>query len=308
MRTVFMGTPTFATYSLSALADAHEVACVYTRPDAVMRRGNTPEPSPVKVEALARGLRVRETAGLRDPALVTELRSLKPDVVVVAAYGAILPRNILEVPVLGCINVHASLLPRWRGAAPIQHAILAGDTITGVTIMRMEEGLDTGPYCASARVSVGEKGAQELTDELGALGADLLVATLPSIATRKCVWAAQDEEAVTYAPKITKGDVALAPELEVADFTRRVRASTSSARSRISIAGRAATVLSARPVPSAILAPGGVAAGVHGLVVGCADGSVALELVRPDGKQTMDGHAWSHGLRIDDRSTWSGAS
>ena len=144
MRVVFMGTPAFAATILDDLAEQHDVAAVYTRPDAVRGRGKRLEPSPVKAAAERRGLRVLTPRTLRDEAAQRELASFAPDVICVAAYGAILPKEVLDIPRFGCLNVHASLLPRWRGAAPIERAILAGDEEAGVCIMRMEVGLDTG--------------------------------------------------------------------------------------------------------------------------------------------------------------------
>ncbi len=165
MRVVFMGTPAFAATILDDLAEQHDVAAVYTRPDAVRGRGKRLEPSPVKAAAERRGLRVLTPRTLRDEAAQRELASFAPDVICVAAYGAILPKEVLDIPRFGCLNVHASLLPRWRGAAPIERAILAGDEEAGVCIMRMEEGLDTGAYCVCRTARIDGKTAPELTDE-----------------------------------------------------------------------------------------------------------------------------------------------
>ena len=147
MRVVFMGTPSFAVPSLDALIGRHEVVAVYTRPDPLRGRGRHRMASAVKERALEAGIRVEQPGTLRDTGCVDVLRSFRPDVIVVAAYGVILPPDVIDLPSHGCLNVHASLLPRWRGAAPIQRAILAGDATTGVSIIRMEAGLDTGPWC-----------------------------------------------------------------------------------------------------------------------------------------------------------------
>ena len=180
MRVVFMGTPSFAVPALKKLAAAQEVVLVLTRPDAVRSRGKRLEPSPVKSCALELGLPVLEakrmTAEVRDA-----LREANADVFCVAAYGCILPDEVLTMAPLGCVNVHASLLPRWRGAAPIQRCILAGDDETGVSIMRIGHGVDTGAFCAQASCTVAGKTADELTAELAELGGDLLVDTLPKV-------------------------------------------------------------------------------------------------------------------------------
>ena len=204
MRVVFMGTPQFAVPSLERLAQAHDVVAVYTRPDAVSGRGGDPRPAAVKASAVRLGIPVRQPSTLRDSEVVRELERSEADVICVAAYGLILPEPVLEVARLGAINVHASLLPRWRGAAPIQRAILAGDAEVGVSIMRMEAGLDTGPYCLQQSVVSDAKSAIELTAELADLGAGLLISALPAIADGTVTWIDQAENEATYAEKITK--------------------------------------------------------------------------------------------------------
>ena len=178
MRVVFMGTPEFAATILDDLVQHHDVVAVYTRPDAVRGRGKRLEPSPVKVVAERHGLAVLTPRTLRDEEAQRELAAFRPDVICVAAYGAILPKAVLDIPTHGCLNVHASLLPRWRGAAPIERAILAGDEEAGVCIMRMEEGLDTGAYCVCRTAVVGRKNAAALTDELANLGSHALLTAL----------------------------------------------------------------------------------------------------------------------------------
>ena len=201
MRVVFMGTPSFAVPSLKALAAAFDVVLVVTRPDAVRSRGKKLEPSPVKMAALELGLPVLETSRMT-PEVQDELRAQQADVFCVAAFGCILPTEVLTMAPAGCVNVHASLLPRWRGAAPIQRSILAGDDTTGVSIMRIGEGVDTGDYCAQASCSVAGKTADELTAELASLGGELLARTLPAIVDGTAVWQVQDEALVTHAAKI----------------------------------------------------------------------------------------------------------
>lgn len=204
MRLAFLGTPDFAIEALAAIVAAgHEVACVYSQPPAPRGRGHELKPSPVHAFAEARGIPVRTPASMRDPAEIEAFRALGLDAAVVVAFGQILPREVLEAPRLGSFNAHASLLPRWRGAAPIQRAIMAGDKQTGVQIMRMTEGLDEGPVLATATVRIDAlETAGTLHDRLAAAGAELIAATLPSIADGTAVETPQAEEGVTYAKKI----------------------------------------------------------------------------------------------------------
>lgn len=306
MRVVFMGSPEFAVPSLRALATRHEVVCVYTQPDKPRRRGKELVPTPVKLAALELGIEVREPRTLRDESEVAALAALSPDIIVVAAYGMILPREVLEVPLYGCVNVHASLLPRHRGAAPIHRAILDGDEFAGVAIMRMEEGLDTGPYALTASTPVGAEDVVSLTAILADLGAAALLQTLDLIEAGTVVWTAQDESLVTYANKITDADLALSPDLRLEDALRRVRAASGSARSKLSIAGRTLDVLRAAPDLTP-LAPGIVALGRDALLVGFSDGTLRAEEVRPEGKAAMSGRAFALGARIADGDPWGPA-
>lgn len=305
MRIVFMGTPEFAVPSLRALNEEHRVVAVYTRPDSISGRGSALRPSPVSEAATALGLPVRHPTSLRDPGTVEELRALAPELIVVAAYGLLLPAEVLEIPPLGCINVHASLLPRWRGAAPIQWAILHGDEQTGVSIMRMEEGLDTGAYCRTVQVDVAQKGVEELTLELAEAGARALSDALRDIETDRCVWLEQDDGATTYAHKITKADVALVPQLDVVKALRRVRASSAQAPVRAVIAGRPVTVTAAREARTHV-PEGGVLADRDTLLLGLKDGSIEIVGVKPDGKPLMAGADWARGLRLTGNEQWEG--
>ncbi|NTU70326.1 MAG: methionyl-tRNA formyltransferase [Coriobacteriia bacterium] len=311
MRVVFMGTPTFAVPTLESLAENHEVVAVYTRPDAASGRGRAVRPSAVKEAALSAGLPVVQPSSLKAPEVVEALASLTPDVLVVAAYGAILPQTVLDVAVHGAINVHASLLPRWRGAAPIQRAILAGDELAGVSIMRMEAGLDTGPYCSQASVTIGEADSDDLSHQLAMLGARELTACLAKLGSPELTWVEQDESLVTYAEKISKGDVLIEPEMSAPDALRRVRASSDAAPCRISITGRPVTVLSARmietPVDHDLAAPGAVRASKEGLVISLQGGSLLLERIKPDGKRSMAAADWARGLQQGSSLTWTGA-
>ncbi|MDI6900458.1 MAG: methionyl-tRNA formyltransferase [Anaerosomatales bacterium] len=304
MDVVFMGTPRFAVPSLEALVSAHRVLGVFTQPDRPSGRGRRPAPPPVKHAAAAAGLPVYQPESLRDPAVTGTLAALRPDVICVAAYGRILPREVLGIPAHGCINVHASLLPRYRGAAPIERAILAGDEVTGVSIMRMEEGLDTGPYASQVPVPIEDLTADELADVLAAAGAEALVATLAAIATGTVSWTPQDESQATYAPKITAEDVALCPDLDVATALRRIRASSRRAPARLRVGDTCMTVAAAQASVTT-LPMGSVQAGPGGLVVGFSDGGVELTVVRPAGRASMSGDAWSCGARLDDSAEWT---
>jgi methionyl-tRNA formyltransferase len=204
MRLAFLGTPDFAVSALSAIVAAgHEVACAYSQPPAPRGRGHELKPSPVHAFAEAHGIPVRTPASMRDPAEIAAFAALKLDAAVVVAFGQILPREVLEAPRLGSFNVHASLLPRWRGAAPIQRAIMAGDRQTGVQVMRMTEGLDEGPVLATATLRIDAlETAGSLHDRLAAAGAELIVRALAEIEAGRAVETAQSEEGITYAKKI----------------------------------------------------------------------------------------------------------
>ncbi len=221
MRIVFMGSPDFAVPSLDALAAAgHEVLCVYTQPPRPAGRGKGEQKTAVHKRAEELGIEVRTPRTLRDPQEQARFAGLDSDLAVVAAYGLILPRPILEAPRGGCINVHASLLPRWRGAAPIQRAILAGDEVTGVTIMRMEEGLDTGPMLLKRETPVDRKTAGDLTGELAELGAGALLEWLG----KPTPPLPQPEDGVTYASKIDKAEARIDWSKSAGEIERQVRA------------------------------------------------------------------------------------
>lgn len=302
MRVVFMGTPAFAATVLDELARCHEVVGVYTRPDAVRGRGRELSASPVKELAVELGLDVFTPRTLRDDAEQAALAALGPDAICVAAYGAILPREVLDIPRFGCLNVHGSLLPRWRGAAPVERAILAGDEEAGVCIMHMEEGLDTGDFCVSRSTFVGDKSAAELTDELANLGARALITALAHVEAGAAKWTRQDEARVTYAEKIAKGELNVSPAASAAENARRVQASGEAHPSRASIAGRAVTVLEARACaadeasePARALRAGQAAFAQKRLYLGCADGALEVLAVKPDGKKPMDAKAFAAG-------------
>jgi methionyl-tRNA formyltransferase len=249
------------------------------------------------------GLPTRKPPTLRAPGEVDELARLTPDIVVVAAYGLILPPEMLTIPRFGCVNVHASILPRWRGAAPIQRAILAGDDITGASIMLMEEGLDTGPVCVKASTRIGTKTAPVLTAEVSVIGAAALMNALSQLEAGGCRWTPQDGEGVTYADKVIKADVTPEPWMSADEAVRRVRASMPGAPARVLVAGRGVTLLECRPDESET--PSGVVeVGREGIVLGFGDGGVLVTRLKPDGKGEMDAAAWGRGLRLQQDDTW----
>ncbi len=297
MRIVFMGTPEFACPSLSAVSKSHDVVRVVTRPDAVRGRGKRLEPSPVKALAGELGLAVIEASRMT-PEVMDELRAAKADLCVVAAYGCILPDELLEMFPLGCVNVHASLLPRWRGAAPIQRAVLEGDELAGASIMRVVHELDAGAYCAQVSTAVAGKTSSELLDELGHLGAEALVEAIGRIADGTAVWTEQDESLVTYAHKIEKAEMRLDPADGALANVRRVLASTDAAPARCEVAGKGVRLMRARTCDDA-LAAGEVLVSHGRVALGCADGALEVLDVKPDGKREMQASAWAAGLRAD---------
>jgi methionyl-tRNA formyltransferase len=223
LKLIFMGSPDFAVPSLNALTEAgHEVVCVYSQPPRPAGRGKGDRKTAVHERAEALGIEVRTPRTLRNEEAQEQFRALDADLAVVAAYGLILPRPILDAPRMGCINVHASLLPRWRGAAPIQRAILAGDEQTGITLMQMEEGLDTGPMLMKWAVEVDRKTAGQLTEELGKLGGRLLQGYLNG--QRRLVLGPQPESGITYAKKIDKAEARIDWSRSAVEIERQVRA------------------------------------------------------------------------------------
>jgi methionyl-tRNA formyltransferase len=223
MRLIFMGTPDFAVPTLNALVAAgHDVCAVYSQPPRPANRGKKLTPSAVQTRAEELGLTVRTPTSLKSVEAQAEFAALNADVAVVAAYGLILPQPILDAPTHGCLNVHGSLLPRWRGAAPVQRAILGGDEETGICIMQMEAGLDTGPVRLVGRTAVGSKTAGQLTAELAELGAALMVEVLSDLSAHQAV--AQPEEGVTYASKIDKAETRLDFSASADAVERQVRA------------------------------------------------------------------------------------
>jgi methionyl-tRNA formyltransferase len=225
MRLAFLGTPDFALAALTRLVEAgHEIACVYSQPPAPRGRGQALKPSPVHAFALERGLPVRTPASMRDPAEIAAFRALDLDAAAVVAFGQILPAEVLDAPRLGSFNLHGSLLPRWRGAAPIQRAVMAGDPVTGVEVMRMTEGLDEGPVLASETLRIGPLDTMgTMHDRMAAAGAELLARTLAAVERGEAVATPQPEEGVTYAKKIRPKEARIDWTKPGAEVDRKIR-------------------------------------------------------------------------------------
>lgn len=301
-----MGTPAFAVPSLHAVADAHTVLAAFTRPDASSGRGSRLVPPPVKSRALELGIPVLQPSSLREPGVVERMRGLAPDVICVAAYGMLLPPEVLEIPRFGCVNVHASLLPRYRGAAPIERAILNGDEVTGVSVMRMEEALDTGPYARQVVVPVDDLDSAGLSEQLARAGAEALLDVLSGLESGSVEWTPQDEMSATYAPKIVREDVSLDPSLTTVSALRRIRASSERVTARVAVDGAEMVLLGASR--SDVPLPAGAATFTKaGLLLGFADGSLLIDRMRPAGKGAMTGSAWVCGYRGDADATWRSA-
>ncbi len=288
-----MGTPDFAVPALEALvAGGHEIAAVYSQPPRAAGRGKALRPSPVHARAEALGLPVRTPVSLKGEDEQAAFAALEADVAVVAAYGLILPRGVLNAPKLGCINIHASLLPRWRGAAPIQRAILAGDAETGVTIMQMEAGLDTGPMLATWRTPVDRKTAGELTQELARQGAELVAEVLRDFGDYPPV--PQPEDGVTYAAKVLKEEARLDFAAGAVQAERQVRAFNPAPGAWFETGGERIRVLEAE-ILSAPSDPSDVTfeteLGVvmdNQLAIGCGRGAIRPKVVQRAGRKAMD--------------------
>ncbi|MBB5714633.1 methionyl-tRNA formyltransferase [Sphingomonas aerophila] len=282
MRIVFMGTPQFAVPALCALVDAgHQVVAAYTQPPRPGgRRGRELVPSPVQVRAEAMGIEVRSPVSLKGAEAQAEFAALAADVAVVAAYGLILPRAVLDAPTHGCVNIHASLLPRWRGAAPIQRAIMAGDAETGVCIMQMEAGLDTGPVLLDGRVTVDGKTAGDLTGELASLGAALMVETLSRLDLT--VAEPQPDEGVTYAAKIDKSEARIDWSRPAVELERLVRAMNPAPGAWFEVAGERVKVLAAELVDTAS-DRAGIVIDDH-LLIACGEGGLLPTQVQRAGR------------------------
>lgn len=297
LRLAFMGTPDFAVPSLAALNSAgHEIAAVYTQPPRRAGRGQKERPSPVHIWSAQRGLPIRSPTSLRDADAQKEFMALDLDAAVVAAYGLILPKPVLEAPRLGCINVHASLLPRWRGAAPIQRAILEGDRETGIAIMLMEEGLDTGPVLRAEWIKITtEMNAGELHDRLAELGGRMIDPTLAGYAAGKIAPVPQDNEGATYAKKIQKFEMRLDWFEDASVVHRRINAFAPWPGSWFELAGERVKALAADPAQGSGT-PG--EALDDALTVACGNGALRLTLLQREGKRPTSADDFLRGRPI----------
>ena len=295
MRIVFAGTPPFAAAALNALADAgHDIVLVLTQPDRPAGRGMKLTPSAVKHAALARGLPVSQPPSLKTPEAQAELRAADADVMVVAAYGLILPQAVLDLPRLGCLNIHASLLPRWRGAAPIQRAILAGDTETGITIMQMDAGLDTGAMLSKTVVPIRDSDtAASLHDVLAEAGARAIVAALANDPAR--VAQIQDDAQATYAAKLTKEEAQLNWGEPADGLARAVRAYNPVPGAWTLLGGAPLKIWKARSCAGSGIPGEVLRVEADALVVACGNGALALQEVQPAGSKRMTAAAFLAG-------------
>jgi methionyl-tRNA formyltransferase len=288
-----MGTPDFSVPVLKALAARHQILAVYCQPPRPAGRGKALRPSPVQAAAEAMGLAVRHPVSLRDPQAQAEFAALGADAAVVVAYGLILPQAVLDAPGLGCLNIHASLLPRWRGAAPIHRAILAGDAETGVCIMQMEAGLDTGPVLLRAAVAIGaEETTAELHDRLSALGARLIVQALdrlPELHPEP-----QPAEGVTYAAKIDKAEARVDFTRPAVEVDRQIRGLSPFPGAWVEVAGERVKLLRSRLAEGAG-APGQV---LGGFTIACGIGAVEVTLAQREGKRPMPAAEVLKGLAL----------
>ena len=299
MKIVFMGTPDFAVPVLEALSKEHEVVCVYTRAPKEAGRGQKESKTPVHLFAERHGIEVRTPKSLRNAEEQEKFRVLGADAAVVAAYGLILPKEVLEAYPLGCINVHASMLPRWRGAAPIQRAILGGDEFSGVTIMQMDEGLDTGDVLYCKKIAIDpEETSGELFDRVTAVGAEALCETIPQIAAGTLTAVPQDHENATLAPMLNKEMAEFHLTDSAAHIHNWVRGMNPWPGAWfITSGGKKLKVMSCRVAAANGEAPGTVLA-TKPLTVACGEGAIQLLEVVPEGKKPMDGTAFAAGLRL----------
>jgi methionyl-tRNA formyltransferase len=303
MRVAFAGTPATALPSLDALlaSDRHEVVAVITRPDAPAGRGRILTPSPVKTRAETAGIEVLAPARPAEAAFLTRLADLAPECVAVVAYGALVPPAGLEIPVHGWVNLHFSILPAWRGAAPVQYALLSGDDITGATTFELEAGLDTGPVYGVMTQTIGSRDtAGDLLDRLALDGAGLLTATLDGIEDGTLTAVPQPAEGITLAPKLTTVDARVAWTRAAIVVDRQIRACTPSPGAWTSLRGRRLGLGPALPLPDDLGLRAGELAdrGHDGVIVGTATGPVRLTTVRPAGRGERTAEEWARGLRL----------
>lgn len=295
MKIIFMGTPEFSVPILRALAAQHQIVAVYCQPPRPAGRGKADRPSPVQAAAETLGLEVRHPLSLRDAQVQAEIAALGADIAVVVAYGLILPQAVLDAPRFGCLNIHASLLPRWRGAAPIHRAIMAGDAETGICIMQMDAGLDTGPVLmrASTPIGAGDTTA-DLHDRLSRLGADLILKTLASL---PLVAVPQAREGITHAAKINKGEARIDWSRPAIEVDRLIRGLSPFPGAWCEIAGARVKFLRSR-LADGQGPPGQV---LNGLIIACGSGAVEITLAQREGKRPMTGQEFVRGTPLPER-------
>lgn len=300
MRIVFMGTPEFALPSLRLLhAEGYHIASVVTQPDRPRGRGHRLRPTPVAEEASSLGLQVLKPEKVRDPAFIEAMRALAPEAIVLVAFGQLIPKALLELPPLGCINLHPSLLPKHRGASPIHAPLLAGESETGVTTMFMDEGLDTGDIILQERVAIGPwDNAGDLHDRLAEIGARLLVQTLRLAVSGKAPRTPQDDSLASYAPKVEKVEIDWSQDCE--RVARMIRGLSPSPGAFTYHEGLRLKLLRASSLPGVGPgAPGEVKAVEAGaIIVACGQGAVAVTEVQPEGKTPMSGADFVRGYRV----------
>ena len=295
MKIIFMGTPDFSVPVLEALAQQHEIVAVYCQPPRPAGRGKADRASPVQARAEALGLPVRHPISLRDPAAQAEFAGFGADIAVVVAYGLILPQVVLDAPRLGCLNIHASLLPRWRGAAPIHRAIMAGDADTGICIMQMEAGLDTGPVLLRQSTPIAEaETTAELHDRLSALGAALICTALAALPLPAV---AQSEQGVTYAAKIDKSEARIDWSRPAIEVDRQIRGLSPFPGAWCEVASERVKLL------RSVLSDGQAEAGqvLSGFTIACGEGAVQITLAQREGKRPMAAAEVLKGLRLPPR-------
>ena len=305
LRLAFMGTPDFAVPTLAELiAQGHDIAAVYSQPPRPKGRGMALEPGPVHKFAAGAGLAVRTPLSLKGEAEQAEFAALNIDAAIVVAYGLLLPKPILDAPALGCFNLHGSLLPRWRGAAPIQRAVMAGDAETGVMVMQMEEGLDTGPVLMAERVPVGRKTSGELAGELSRLGADLMVRALGALERGGVTPVVQSADGVTYAKKILKDEARIDWTKSAPEIDCLVRGISPFPGAWTEVNGERLKVLYAEPAFDLSAASGGGGHDAPGtalddaLTIACGSGALKLRKVQRAGGKAMDADALLKGFAV----------
>jgi methionyl-tRNA formyltransferase len=304
MRIVFLGTPEFAVPSLKRLHESgHDIAAVYTQPDRPAGRKQELMPPPVKQAAASLGLLIRQPEKIRRPEVIEEIRQLQPEVMVVVGYGQILPQSLIDIPPLGIVNVHASLLPKYRGAAPIQWAIARGETVTGVTTMLIDAGLDTGDILLARQTPIGpEETAEELSARLAVLGADLLVETLEGLRAGTIVPRPQDHSQATLAPLLKKEDGRIDWRLPAREIFNRARAFVPWPGAYTEFRGGRLHIWRCRPAEPSLAGPPGLLKQVgRRLLVACGDGA-SLELleIQQEGRKRMSAEAFLNGVRLSE--------